>query len=235
SFLSKLTRHILGVDADQLLAIGCRVIRRVQTNESCLALTFDDGPSPAGTEKILDVLDSFKIPATFYLIGANAQKYPQLAKRISASQHEIGSHGFAHLNYHRSLPHQVFADVKRGGQVLLDITGMKPRTFRAPFGRFRLDTRMAFGTGNLIGWDIAPAWNETSAEALAAYVNSRIQPGSIVLLHDGFGLSHEDPHGYVRGVTDALPMIIEYALAQGYQLCTVSNLLERCPSETLFA
>jgi len=195
-----------------------------------VAITFDDGPDPQWTPKILDVLKEKKAPATFFLIGMQAQKYGDLTDRIYREGHEIGNHTYTHpdisdisrqfMNLEMNLTELLFASR----------LGIKPLLFRPPYSidqepdtadqvkPLEITQDMGYIT---VGDKIDPNdWRDhprNSAEQITASVIEQLDKGNIILLHDGGG----DRSQTVK----ALPMIIDQVRAHGYQIVPVATLL----------
>ncbi len=207
-----LSRRALGLEFDDLLALGCDVIRHVDPAHAAVALTFDDGPSTHATPAILDALDRHGVRATFFMIGENAARHPGVVREVAARGHAIGSHGHQHLDCHWMSPWHIARDLRRCKETLEDLVGAPIDAFRAPFGHFRWDVKpiaRRLGMPRLVGWDVAPAWNATSPARIVDYVATRATAGSIVLLHDATELTQGDARGWNRAVVQALdPLLV---------------------------
>ncbi|HEY2905860.1 MAG TPA: polysaccharide deacetylase family protein [Vicinamibacterales bacterium] len=212
------SRRTVGLEFDDLLALGCGVVREMDTRDPIIALTFDDGPSVHGTERILDVLDAYGARATFFMIGENAARHPRIARAVADRGHEIGCHGHRHLDFHWQTPWEIAFDLRTCKRTIEDVTGRPVHRVRAPFGHFRWDVRPIahrLGLRQMVGWSIGPAWNEREPDRLAEYVSSRARPGAIVLLHDATGTAQVDVEGWTRTVCSALPRMISAVATQG--------------------
>lgn len=219
------SRRLFGVEFDELLALGCGVIREMDRRDTSVAMTFDDGPSSHSTSKILDILDQHGVSATFFLIGENARRYPELAREVAARGHEVGCHSQNHLDFHWLSPRQIASELRICKETLEDIVGSPVESVRAPFGHFRWDVRPIanrLGLSRLVGWSIAPAWNETSPVRIVEYVGTKAKPGSIILLHDATSLEQSDVRGYCRAVVDALDPLLLTLRERGLSFCVVS-------------
>ncbi|MDF1863055.1 MAG: polysaccharide deacetylase family protein, partial [Verrucomicrobiales bacterium] len=106
----------------------------VRTNLPFLALTFDDGPHPVNTPRLLDILRSRNVKATFYVVGTNAKRYPEILRRIVAEGHEIGNHTVTHGNLTKMSPDQIRTELKTSHDTIVSATGVAPRTMRPPYG-----------------------------------------------------------------------------------------------------
>ena len=112
------------------------VFRKGETEEKKIALTFDDGPSKRNTREILDILEQFNIHATFFVIGENAAKDPERVKSIFDAGHELGNHTYTHAYISKIGEDEVRREIEKTEQVLMEITGQKPRVFRPPGGYY---------------------------------------------------------------------------------------------------
>jgi Glycosyltransferases, probably involved in cell wall biogenesis len=215
------------------------VIQRTGDKPGKIALTFDDGPDPVWTPKILDVLKQENVKACFFVVGENGQAYPDLVRRIVAEGHEIGNHSFTHPNL-AEVPHQVTdLELNTTQRLIESLTGHSTRLFRAPyFGDAEprttdelVPTVQAQNLGYIsVGLHLDPDdWKLTNDDGTphtsdqivkevleAASITTPEERGSIVLLHDAGG----DRSATVA----ALPKLIETLRARGYQFTTVSEL-----------
>jgi peptidoglycan/xylan/chitin deacetylase (PgdA/CDA1 family) len=164
-----------------------------------LALTFDDGPNPAWTPRLLDVLARSEVHATFFLVGRYAQAEPALVRQIVAAGHQIGSHSWSHLNLALTSACRIEEQLSRTSQTLEQITGAPVRYFRPPFGARRPDTlRIARRLGLIpVLWNAMTSdWKNPSADSLANRLSNKIDRlyrrgyAANIVLHDG---NHIDP------------------------------------------
>lgn len=177
-------RGSASVRASWYLRMRCRargVGRRV-------ALTFDDGPDPQRTPAVLDLLARQGVRATFFVVGARAEAHPELVRRMAAEGHVVGNHSYTHSWRFplRSLGRTV-EELRRTGEVLLRITGRRPRLFRPPFGVTNPTIARAVRRLGLdpVGWSIRSLDTMgQSPERVAARILRRLHPGAVILLHD---------------------------------------------------
>ena len=152
-----------------------------------LALTFDDGPSPGVTERVLDELNKREMRATFFLIGAKVDASPDLAKRIVAEGHDVANHTYTHPRLAGMGDTAVEQQLVRCQDAIARHTGVTPVWFRPPYGAFRREqgiiaSRLGLGVAY---WSVDPQdWRKPGSAAIANRVLSASQPGSIILLHD---------------------------------------------------
>ncbi|MGH7669283.1 MAG: polysaccharide deacetylase family protein, partial [Gemmatimonadaceae bacterium] len=111
-----------------------RALGRLPTQQSVVALTFDDGPNPDATPRILDALGDAGIRATFFILGRHAERWPGLVRRVHDEGHALGNHGYFHRKLQFRSPHYVRADLARGSDAIAAACGVRPTLFRAPHG-----------------------------------------------------------------------------------------------------
>lgn len=213
-----------------------RVIWSVETDRPVAALTFDDGPDPEFTPHVLDILDRAGVRATFFMMGWNADAHRSLARDVVAAGHEVGNHTWSHQNLGFSSPGVVRDEVRRGGQVVAEVTGVELRWFRPPRGQisgFSIREAAMLGQDTVL-WSVTRGTRgEGTAEAVRSHVAARLGAGDIVDLHDGLGRGTFDPR---RPFTErlrarrtvevaALPGILVDAAGRGLDLVTMSELV----------
>jgi peptidoglycan-N-acetylglucosamine deacetylase len=157
------------------------------TREQSVHLTFDDGPHPSATPKVLEILAKRGIRATFFLVGAHTRLHPGLAREINSCGHSIGSHSLSHqplflkpINYQRE-------QIRGANSVFEEILNLRPHFFRPPFGYFDFRTlKVAKEEGHkVVLWNVDPRdFDVSRTQSIARLVSGTITPGSILLLHD---------------------------------------------------
>ena len=181
-----------------------------------VALTFDDGPNPDATPRVLDVLAGAGVRAAFFLLGTHVERWPEIARRIAAEGHAVGNHGYHHRRLHLKGPAYVELDIALGTECITAATGVAPRYFRAPHGfRNPWVGRCANAHGQrIVGWTLG-VWDSDrpGADVIARRVLQGTRDRTILLLHDGDGY---DPAGDRTQTSAALPAIIEGLRASGY-------------------
>ncbi|HEX8849946.1 MAG TPA: polysaccharide deacetylase family protein [Gemmatimonadaceae bacterium] len=193
----------------------------VSRGEHVVALSFDDGPNPEATPRILDALASSGTVATFFLLGRHVERWPELARRVADEGHVVGNHGWHHRKLHRRTPRQVREDLELGTAAIAGATGVRPRLFRAPHG-FRAPwvTPIAASLGQrTIGWSLG-VWDSArpGVDAIVDRTVAGTRPGSIVLLHDGDGYA---PLGDRTQTAAAVPLIVASLDAGGYRFVPI--------------
>ena len=202
-----------------------RIVSRGRPRTPAIAITFDDGPTEPYTSQILDVLRAFGARATFFVLGARAQDAPDVVRRAAREGHEIGNHTWDHAALPLRTPSAMRVTIRRTSDLVQDITGRRPRVFRAPFGWRNpwLDGAARREGCEPIAWTVGvydtdrPGVDTIVSRAIEGFVD-----GSILLLHDGRSL---DPEPDASQVVDALPRILNEAQRRGLRLLTVSQLL----------
>ncbi len=193
------------------------VLGRLPGREPRVALTFDDGPNPDATPRILDVLASERVKATFFLLGKHVERWPGLARRTASEGHGIGNHGYHHRKLHLRSRAYVELDVALGTDCIMAATGVTPLHFRAPHGfRNPWVTRAVREQGqSIVGWTLG-VWDSDrpGADVIAKRAIDGTRRGTILLLHDGDGY---DPSGDRMQTADALPAVIRGLRERGYE------------------
>ncbi len=159
-----------------------------------LALTFDDGPNPAWTPQLLDVLAAHRVRATFFMVGNYAQAQPALVRRVAEAGHLIGNHSWSHPNLAVTAPNRVRQELVRTKEMLEQITGLQIKYFRPPFGARRPDVLRAARSLDMspVLWNaMASDWSDPSADRIARRMMRSIDRlerrgwAANILLHDG--------------------------------------------------
>lgn len=158
------------------------------SGDSCIYLTFDDGPDARWTPEILDVLAGAGMRATFFVIGSQARRYPTLVRRASAEGHEIANHTLDHRHPWTMSVSSARRQVRDGAVALSDILGYAPRLYRSPHGRHRecmIEEAVACGE-TPVHWNLSAVdWGPLGTSRRIAKRLQRVRLGNIVLMHDG--------------------------------------------------
>lgn len=178
-----------------------------------IALTFDDGPNPAWTPRLLELLSRYNVRATFFLVGKYASEDPVLTRFIANAGHAIGNHTWSHPNLALTSPGKVRDELNKTSIALEQITGKAVRCFRPPFGARRPDVlRMARGLGMTpVMWNaMTNDWEQPSAEKIASALVGKIEAAhgrrlaANVVLHDGGHLKLGADRGPSVGAVELL-------------------------------
>jgi peptidoglycan/xylan/chitin deacetylase (PgdA/CDA1 family) len=196
---------------------------RARDDRRRIALTFDDGPDPEWTPRVLDILDAHGVRATFFLVGERAARTPTTVRTISDRGHEIASHGWSHRSLWLCGPRRTAEEIDRAQAALTGLSGQAPRLFRPPWGMVNAAMFPMLRARRLqpVFWSIQPEGRRPkSGSAQTAYVLAHAHPGAIVDLHDAEGTP-----GAPARLVEALPAMIAGLRAAGYELTTASALL----------
>jgi len=201
-------------------------VYRGPAGRKSIALTFDDGPSES-TPRVLELLAKYQVPATFFQIGANVERLPEIARAVHAAGHEIGNHSYTHPLFCFRSPRFIYQEFARAQQAITQVTAFSPALLRAPFGarwfgfrqaQRRLSLRAVMWT--TIGYD----WR-LKADTIVSRMLPGVVDGAILCLHDG---REVQAHPDVRETIAAVDRLIPALRDRGYKFETVSRLL--CPT-----
>ncbi len=196
-------------------------------NAHQVAITFDDGPDPEWTPKILDILKANNVKAAFFLVGVNAEQYPGLVRRIVAEGHEIGNHTYYHPNLALCWPEHIRVELNATQLLIETITGRTTTLFRPPYAAdtspSRLSELMPLQIAQDLGYlnvleNIDPQdWAKPGADLILQRVKQQRRDGSIILLHDAGGDRSQ--------TVAALPRILDYLHTRGDTVVSLSTLM----------
>ena len=207
--------------------MGVEIFRRGSNEFSLVALTFDDGPNPEYTPLILDTLKAKGIHATFFLVGEEVERYPDLARRIVEEGHEVGSHTYSHRNMMGLQADLVRQEIIRAEDAITRACGEPPRLFRPPRGLYdgRLVEQLRERRYALALWSISSMdWAETSEASMVHRLSRIVRNGDVVLFHDSGGIIANDGGSRINTVR-ALPHVIDRLRDRGFAFVTVSQLM----------
>jgi len=205
----------------QLLA--ATALRRGPSGRRRVALTFDDGPDPLATPRLLRLLEGRGLQGTFFLIGERAERHPGLVRELVAAGHEVGNHTWRHRNAWFLTPGETVREIERGSEILTALTDQPPRYLRPPWGIVNLVTlRTARRLGQrLVLWSIQPEGLRPRApDAQVRHVLGRLHDGAILDLHDAEGAP-----GAPARLLEALPRLLDGLEARGYAPVPLGALL----------
>ncbi len=189
------------------------------TSERVIALTFDDGPKPGLTEPLLEMLTNAHVPATFFVIGKHVMEYPELTRRIVDAGMEIANHSYTHRNLTTLTAEQVTQEMLETQAAIMSVTGKMPRFMRPPGGNWNPAVAQVVREWGLTPcmWTVDVYGSEVlGAQQVANAVLREVQPGSIILMHNG-----------KESTLQALPTILRELKARGYAFATVDALARR--------
>ncbi len=191
-----------------------------------LAMTFDDGPHPRNTPRLLDMLAQRNIKATFYVVGTNARAYPAIMRRIVAEGHEIGNHTVNHGNLSKMSNDKIRSELQGAADGIIAATGIPPRTVRPPYGAITSSQKQwifdEFGYTTVL-WSVDPRdWQRPGVSVVSRRLVDGARSGGILLAHD------------IHAPTiDAMPSTFDELLRRGFKFVTVSQLMAIQSAESM--
>jgi peptidoglycan-N-acetylglucosamine deacetylase len=215
---------LLGVLAPKLEMYG-DVVCSGDRASAGVALTFDDGPHPVTTRRVLEVLAETSATATFFLVGAKAERYPDVVRAIVAGGHTIGAHGYSHDTLYAFLsPSAVAEDIRRTQAVIESASGVRALWFRPPVGQVSPRTVAGAKRAGLeiVAWSVRgfDGLRRTDPDRLLNRIERGLKPGAIVLLHDA--AEHDD---FTPASVGALPRLLEIIREKGLRVVPLGELL----------
>jgi len=189
-------------------------------------LTFDDGPHPQATPKILQILKEANVKATFFLSGKNMVECSQLIKTITEQGHDIGNHSYNHRHAFKTGPFATYGDLKKGHKILLEHSKQNHNLFRPPYGKVNLASLLyLISSGSkIVYWNLDPKdYSDSSAENVADHILENIGPGKVILLHDG----RQNQNDQLHVTINALDQVIQKTKNMNLKFSTISKLYER--------
>lgn len=212
---SALEEKVLNMEEEKnaLEPTGTRIIN---PDKPMVALTFDDGPHPVHTEAILDTLEEYGVVATFFDLGNLVATYPATAQREQALGCEVASHSYSHKHFTRMSESAIKEDTEDTNQAFMDALGMYPTLFRPPYGDYNEGLKALLPMG-IVTWSIDTLdWKSKNVDEIMKVIEqSGNLDGDVILMHGIYSTSAE-----------ATEKMIPYLLEKGYQLVTVSELLQ---------
>lgn len=191
---------------------------QVNITEKVVAMTFDDGPHPSLTPKLLDILKARNIKCTFFVIGKNAKAYPQIIRRMIAEGHEVANHTWTHCSLPSRSDAQIRTELQQSEDALVAAANYRPHLIRPPYGAINTHVKefmySEFGYSTIM-WSVDPQdWRRPGVSVVTSRLVNGAHPGAIMLAHD------------IHPPTiQAMPAMFDQLLAKGYQFVTVSQLL----------
>lgn len=193
------------------------------SHRKCMALTFDDGPYPPYTGRLLEVLKEKKIHATFFLVGEQARLHPDLVRRMVDEGHTVGLHAFCHRDFLKLTEEEKEKDLQQGKEILQSITGKEPVYWRPPHG-FRDNSVMKIASAKdlqVVNWSVIPRdWTGIDKQEIYNRVMDKAEDGAIVLLHDGDSPLYKASR---QATVDAVAPLIDSLREKGYHLVSLEE------------
>ncbi|MDV6378100.1 polysaccharide deacetylase family protein [Sporosarcina sp. GW1-11] len=198
---------------NSLVSKKFQVQTAVASPEKKIALTFDDGPDPRFTKKVLETLQKYNVKATFFMLGNRVEEYPNIAKAVAEAGHEIGNHSWNHPPLTRLTDEELHDEVQSTEDIILQATGQHATVFRPPYGavnqRVRESSKLPVVLWNVDTLD----WEHLDPDKLLENIEADVKHDSIVLMHD-----------IHKSTAEGLDAVLEFLQAQGYTFATVSEM-----------
>lgn len=197
-----------------LINIDIAKNRNIDPNKPMVALTFDDGPSPTSTLRILNTLEKYNAVATFFELGMYAEKYPDIIKKEEEIGCEVGSHSYSHKNFNVLSASEILKEANTTNNILENILGHKVNLLRPPYGNANKLVKAVLSYA-LINWDIDTLdWKTRNRNAILKEIRKiENYDGRIILMHSIYGTT-----------ADAVEIIVPELINKGYQLVTISEM-----------
>ena len=189
----------------------------VEREDNVISVTFDASWGGDKTLKILDLLDQYNAKATFFLVGIWVDKYPELVKAIAERGHEIGNHSDYHAHFTQITDSKIRQELDACSDKIEALTGTRPTLFRPPYGDYnsKVITVVRDEGYEAVQWSIDSLdWKNRGVEDLVKRATTNVQPGDIILFHNDS-----------EYIVDALPAILQYYQAQGFDMIPARDIL----------
>lgn len=189
----------------------------VDTKEKKASISFDAAWGNEQTATLLDTLDKYNVKTTFFVVGAWVDKYPESVKEIQERGHEVCNHSNTHAHMTQISHDKQLDEISKCNEKIASVTGQMPTLFRAPYGEYNNQVLSTAKELNMytIQWDIDSLdWKDPSPTQMKERISKKLNPGSIILLHNG-----------AKNTPEALPMIIESIQNAGYEIIPISQII----------
>lgn len=200
-------------------------IYEIRTNKKIVALTFDISWGNKTPQPVLEILKENEVTATFFLSGPWVKQYPEIAQRIAADKHEIGSHGYRHINLSNLSKNEVMEEVMKAHKNIKEVTEVDAKVIRTPNGDYKNHVIEGIHECNYeaIQWGTDSLdWMNPGVNTIIERVTKKAHPGDIILMHAS---------DTCKQTAEALPTIIEELKKKGYTFVTVSDLLKEAKTD----
>jgi len=191
---------------------------KADTSEKKIAITFDDGPDPEITPKVLDILDAFSVKATFFCIGKQIEEHSEILKLIDQRGHLVGNHTWSHEQWFDLYSTQKMkSDINKTNGLIFNITGRRTKLFRPPYGVTNPSLKKAIRDFdfNTIGWSIRSFDTVNHIKKTLFRIKKKLQPGAIILFHDNR-----------EQIIEILTPFLEFAQSEEYEIVPLTELLD---------
>ncbi|MEA4932271.1 MAG: polysaccharide deacetylase family protein [Lawsonibacter sp.] len=189
----------------------------VQRDQKIVSISFDAAWGNEDTQQLIDILSQYQVKATFFVVGAWAEKYPECVKALHDAGHEVMNHSNTHAHYPQLSVNEVVADLNACNDKIEAVTGVRPTLVRLPYGDYDNNSINAARSIGMepIQWDVDSLdWKGISSDEITRRVTSKVQPGSIVLFHNA-----------AIHTPEALPAILQTLIQEGYSFVPISQII----------
>ena len=201
-------------DGKETVTVGNGEVPAERVTKGRIALTFDDGPDPRYTEKLLDGLKERDVKATFFVTGINVSKYPEIIKRMQEEGHLIGNHTYHHVQLTAANDLEFREEIISTNEAIREVTGEDTEYIRPPYGSWNKKYEEELNMFPVL-WTVDPRdWCSDNVECIVRNTINKIKEGDIILMHDQ----------YKTSVMAALEIVDELQ-EEGYEFVTVEELL----------
>ena len=212
---------------DEAVFVRKGTFYRAKASDKIVALTFDDGPSPIWTPKVLDELKEAQVKATFFMLGSHVERYPEIARRVLAEGHEIGNHTYDHhvLLYYKM--DELEKEIRGAEKAIKNVTGQTTRYFRPPKAWLTgAEKQKIKDMGyEVVLWSLnSKDWVTFHDKQITSYILKHIQPGDIILFHDSGGVFTAEG-GNRKQTVKTIPRLVKKLKERGYRFVTVNELM----------
>lgn len=205
------------------------VVRKVSITKKLIALTFDDGPHFKYTEEILEILSQYNIRATFFVVGENAERYPNIVEREIKEGHEVGNHTYKHEYLKGKCADEIEFQISETESVLSGSCDYTPKLLRPPGGLYDgtlSDEALKMGY-TVVLWSIDTRdWSHPDVSSIVENIKKETDSGDIILMHDFIG-------GAPSPTPNALRTVLPWLINEGYEFVTVSELISSSNSDVI--
>lgn len=209
--------HLVYCSANICSQAYIQTLCKANTSEKKISITFDDGPDAKITPRVLELLDQYKVKATFFCIGNHIESNKDLIKLIDQKGHLIGNHTYSHERWFDLHPsHKMKSDIEKTNGLIFESINKKTKLFRPPYGVTNPSLKKAIKDFNFhtIGWSIRSFDTIKSTEETLNRIKKRLSPGDIILFHDNR-----------EHIVDILTLFLEYVKNENYSIVPLDELL----------
>ena len=227
AFIIVLAVVLFTIFFDQAVLVRRGTVYRVPESQKLVAITFDDGPSPVWTPKILDALQKAGVKATFFMIGEHVLKYPEIAQRVIKEGHEIGNHSFDHHVLIYYTMDELEKEINSGEEAIRKVTGVTTLYFRPPKAWLTAAEKKKLKEMGyeVILWSLnSKDWVTFDDKYIIRYLVRHVRPGDIILFHDSGGVFNTEG-GSRHETVLTIGKLVEKLEDRGYKFVTISQLL----------